>query len=199
MLKGAANRQTGTLAAVGGIALLLIAALGIVVQLKDALNVIWEVDPARGTGWWAYLRAYLISFIGVLTLGFLLAVSLVINAALAAAISRLGALGTAVWQSVNSAISLLVLGTFFGLLFKYLPDIDVQWKDVLPSAITTAVLFDLGKEAISWYIGRLGIQSTYGAASSIVVLLIWVYYSAQILLFGAELTRAYAESRTSAG
>jgi membrane protein len=197
MLKGAANQKSGTVAAVMGIVLLLVAALAVVVQLKDALNTIWEVDDASVAGWRAYLRTYLISFAGILGLGFLLAVSLVINASLAAAASWLGASAgeAAAWEEANFTVSLIVLGVLFGLVFKWFPDTEVSWKDVVPGAFVTAVLFNLGKMAIAWYIGSRGLESTYGAATSLVILLIWAYYSAQILLFGAELTHAYAVKR----
>jgi len=197
MLKGAANPQTGTLAAVTGVILLLVAALAVVVQLKDALNTIWEVDPEVESGWTGYLRTYLVSFAGILGLGFLLAVSLVINAMLAAGASTLQVSGgeAVLWEVLNFTVSLVVLATLFGLLFKWFPDTEVSWSEVIPGAIATAILFNLGKMAIGWYIGREGLESTYGAAASIVVLLIWVYYSAQILLFGAELTAAYARKR----
>jgi membrane protein len=182
MLKGAANPQTGTLAAVTGV---------------NALNTIWEVDPEVESGWTGYLRTYLVSFAGILGLGFLLAVSLVINAMLAAGASTLHVSGgeAVLWEALNFTVSLVVLATLFGLLFKWFPDTEVSWSEVIPGAIATAVLFNLGKMAIGWYIGREGLESTYGAAASIVVLLIWVYYSAQILLFGAELTAAYARKR----
>jgi membrane protein len=197
MLKGAANQKAGTFAALFGIVLLLIAALAVVVQLKDALNTIWEVDDTSVAGWRTYLRTYLISFAGILGLGFLLAVSLIVNASLAAAASWFGASAgeAAAWEAVNFTVSLLVLGVLFGLVFKWFPDTEVSWKDVAPGAFVTAVLFNLGKMAIAWYIGSRGLESTYGAATSLVILLIWAYYSAQILLFGAELTHAYAAQR----
>ena len=197
MLKGAANPQTGTLAAVTGVVLLLVTAVAVVVQLKEALNTIWEVDTAAESGWRPYLHTYLVSFAGILGLGFLLAVSLVINAMLAAGASTLRVSGTeaVLWEALNFSVSLIVLAALFGLLFKWFPDTDVSWSEVVPGAVATAILFNLGKMAIGWYIGREGLESTYGAAASIVVLLIWAYYSAQILLFGAELTHAYARNR----
>jgi membrane protein len=197
MLKGASSPSSGRLTSHIGIVLLLAAALGVVVQLKDALNTIWEVKEAEQGGWWWYLRTYLISLAGVLALGFLLAVSLVISTGLAALSAWIG--GTAseniAWHAANFLISLAVLAALFAMLFKWFPDALVAWADVVPAAVATALLFNLGKLAISWYIGAQGLESTYGAAASIVVLLIWVYYSAQIVLFGAELSHAYASSR----
>jgi membrane protein len=179
------------LAAVTGIVLLLVAALGVVVQLKDAMNTIWNVEEPKEAGLWWYVRTYLISFAGILGLGFLLAVSLVVSAALAALSSWSGS-GSAVGEAVNFVVSLVILTALFAMLFKWFPDTDIAWGDVLPGALATAVLFNLGKVAIGWYIGTQGLESTYGAAASIVVLLVWVYYTAQIVLFGAEVTHAYA-------
>jgi membrane protein len=197
MLAGAGSQQSGRLAAVTGAALLLLAALGVVVQLKDAMNTIWGVQAPRSAGPWWYLRTYLVSLAGIMGLGFLLAVSLVINAALAAFSLRLGSAGALFGQAVDFVLSLALLSALFAMLFKWFPDAEVSWRDVLPGAVATALLFNLGKFAIGWYIGTQGLQSTYGAAASLVVLLMWVYYSAQILLFGAELTRAYASRRAS--
>jgi len=192
MIKGTGSKAEGAAIAGLGVVLLLGAAIGAVVQFKDALNTIWEVEDAKVSGVWSYLRTYLISFAGLLALGFLLAVSLVLSAALAAASSWLGMSGTesALWEALNFLASLAVLTLLFAVLFKYLPDAAVQWKDVWPGAVATAVLFNVGKLAISWYIGTQGLDSTYGAAASIVVLLLWVYYASQLVLFGAEIVRA---------
>lgn len=199
MLKGAASSTSGGWSAVLGIALLLVAALGVVVQLKDALNTIFEAkEPENaGVGW--YARVYGVSFAGILALGFLLAVSLVLSTVLAAFTSWFSG-STAegiLLETINFVVSLGVLMLLFAMLFKWFPDTPVAWAEVWPGALATALLFNVGKAAISWYIGTQGLESTYGAAASIVVLLIWVYYSAQIVLFGAELTRAYGEQRTS--
>jgi membrane protein len=161
-------------------------------QLKDAMNTIWNVEEPKeaGVGW--YLRTYLVSFAGILSLGFLLAVSLVISTGLAAFSSWTGMASTAIGEAINFVASLAILTALFAMLFRWFPDTEITWRDVLPGAVVTALLFNLGKFAISWYIGTQGLESTYGAAASIVILLIWVYYSAQIVLFGAELTHAYA-------
>jgi membrane protein len=162
-----------------------------VVQLKDAMNTIWNVEEPRQASLWWYVRTYLISLAGILGLGFLLAVSLVVSAGLAALSSWSGS-AAAIGADINFVASLVILTMLFAMLFKWFPDTDVAWRDVLPGAVATAVLFNLGKFAIGWYIGTQGLESTYGAAASIVVLLVWVYYAAQIVLFGAELTHAYA-------
>lgn len=188
MLQGASSQASGTLAAVIGVLLLLAAALGVVVQLKDALNTIWETKEPEHSGVWTYLRTYLISFAGILGLGFLLAVSLVINTALSGFSSWLGSGETLLWEALNFAISLAVLSALFAMLFRWFPDAVVTWRHAWAGGVVTALLFNLGKAAISWYIGTQGLESTYGAAASLVVLLIWIYYSAQILLYGAEVT-----------
>jgi membrane protein len=195
MLKGAAVEASGTLAAAAGVLLLTVAALGVVVQLKDALNTIWEVAEPDYDGVWPFLRTYLISFGGILALGFLLAISLVINTALAALSSWMGGAETAFWQSVNFLVSLGVLTALFGALFRWFPDADVEWADAWPGAMVSALLFNVGKQGIAWYIGTQSLESTYGAAASLVVLLIWIFYSVQIVLFGAEISHVYGQRR----
>ena len=200
MLKGAASSTSGGWSAAIGVALLLVAALGVVVQLKDALNTIFEAKEPENAGIAWYVRVYGVSLAGILALGFLLAVSLVISTALAAFSSWISgsAAGEILLVVINFVISLAVLTLLFAMLFKWFPDTPLAWADVWPGAVATALLFNVGKAAISWYIGTQGLESTYGAAASVVVLLIWVYYSAQIVLFGAELTRAYAGQPRSA-
>ena len=189
MLKGAGSTSGGTLTGIIGVVLLLVAAVGVVVQLKDALNTIWETKQPEGAGIWWYFRTYLVSFAGILALGFLLAISLVVSTGLAAFSSWMGGGESLFWQLVNFLVSLAVLGFLFAMLFKWFPDAVVGWRAALIGGLATSLLFNLGKLAIGWYIGRQGLESTYGAASSLVVLLVWVYYSAQIVLFGAEITR----------
>lgn len=202
MLRGAASRQSGGIAAALGIGLLLLAALGIVVQMKDALNTIWDVPASSGGGVGWYVRSYLASLAGVMTLGFLLIVSLVISAVLAAVTSWAAtAVGNEalLGQLASTLVSLIVLTTLFAMLFKWFPDAVVRWQDAWAGGAVAAVLFEAGKQAIAWYIARQGLQSTYGAAASIVVLLIWVYFNAQIVLFGAEISRAWALHRAGEG
>lgn len=188
MLQGAGSPTGGVITAAMGVILLLFAALGVVVQLKDALNTIWETSEPAHAGLWAYLRNYLVSLAGMLALGFLLAVSLVINAALSGFSTWLGGSQSLLWSAMNFVISLGVLSALFAMLFKWFPDANVAWRDAWIGGAATALLFNTGKTAISWYIGTQGLESTYGAAASLVVLLIWIYYSAQILLYGAEVT-----------
>jgi membrane protein len=201
MLRGASSVRTGGIAAVSGIALLLIAALGVVVQLKDALNTIWDAPEPQSSGVWWYVRTYLVSLAGVMALGFLLMVSLVISTVLAAVSAWAATPGTeaTLWEVVNFAISLGVLTGLFAMLYKWFPDVPVRWRDVWPGALAAAIAFEAGKLAFAWYIGNQGLQSTYGAAASLVVLLIWVYYTAQIVLFGAEISHAYAHRNAAPG
>jgi membrane protein len=193
MLKGAGSTGSGLLSGIVGVVLLLVAAIGFVVQLKDALNIIWETKEPESAGVWWYLRTYLISFAGILGLGFLLAVSLVISTVLAAFSTWLGGGESLFWQALTFLVSVGVLAVLFAMLFKWFPDANVGWDEALKGGLATSLLFNIGKLAIAWYIGSQGLESTYGAAASIVVLLIWVYYSAQILLFGAEVTHVLGD------
>ena len=192
MLKGTASPQGGRLAAIGGLLLLVVAALGVVSQLKDAINTIWNVAEPKEVEISWYARTYLVSFAGILALGFLLAVSLVVSTGLTAVSSRMSLEATVLGTVLNAIVSLALLSVLFAMLFKWFPDTKVAWLDVLPGAIATSVLFNLGKFFIGWYVGTQGLESTYGAAASLVALLIWIYYSAQIILFGAEITHATA-------
>ena len=199
VLAGASSQQSGRVAAAVGVVMLLAAAVGVVVQLKDALNTIWNVEDPQGASWWWYARTYIVSFAGVLALGFLLAVSLVVSTGLAAVTSLLGLPpeGAVGWEAANFVVSFGLLTVLFAMLFKWFPDTDVAWRDVWPGAALTAFAFNVGKVGIGWYVGTQGLDSTYGAAASIVVLMLWVYYAAQIVLFGAEVTHAYATVRGS--
>ncbi|MEA2878920.1 MAG: rane protein [Hyphomicrobiales bacterium] len=194
---GAANKPSeGLFAAAIGIGTLVFAAVGVVVQLKDALNTVWEVKAPPGKGIWGFARTYVLSFAGVLSLGFLLLISMLVTTALAATSKYLAPfLPEAALQAVSFAVSFLVITLLFAMMFKWLPDADVAWRDVWLGAAVTAFLFELGKFLIGLYIGKQGLESTYGAAASIVVVLIWVYYSAQIVLFGAEFTNVRAKQR----
>jgi membrane protein len=193
MLADAGRPRQGLIATATGVGLLLFAALGVVVQLKDALNTVWEVEPDSTDGLWEFFRSYIVSFAGILSLGFLLLVSLVVSALLAVVGKYANTIGQE-WMLhvINAAVSLAVVSLMFAMMFKWLPDIDIDWRDVWLGAILTAVLFELGKFGIAFYIGKQGLESTYGAAASIIVVLVWVYYSSQIVLIGAEITHAFA-------
>jgi membrane protein len=194
MLAGANNKPNqGLLASAMGIVVLLFTAIGIVAQLKGAFNTVWEVDERQISGVWQFIRTYLISLAAVIGLGFLLLISLLFTASLSAAGQYFGGqLPQATLQIVGSLISFAAITAIFAMMFKWLPDTHVEWRDVWLGAAITAALFELGKLLIGIYVGRLALASSYGAAASLVILLIWVYYSSQILLFGAELTHCYA-------
>ncbi len=195
MLANAREPSSGFLATAIGIGMLLLGASGVFGQLQDALNTIWEVAPRPGRGWWDVVKDRFLSLTMVLGTGFLLLVSLVATAVVSAAGEVLRGLtpGMEVMMHVAvTVISLALVTVLFAMIFKFLPDATVAWRDVWFGAAATAVLFLVGKTAIGLYLGHASIGSSYGAAGSFVVLLVWVYYSAQILLFGAELTQVYA-------
>ncbi|MHC2336283.1 YihY/virulence factor BrkB family protein [Bradyrhizobium sp. USDA 4454] len=198
MLAGASRPAEGVLATILGIGALLFAAIGVVIQLKDALNVVWEVEESEESGIWHFARNYVLSFAAVLALGFLLLVSLLVTAALAAAGKFLAPyMPEAVLHVVSTLLSFAVVTVLFAMMFKWLPDVSVGWRDVWLGALLTALFFEVGKAAIGFYIGKQGLESTYGAAASIVAVLIWVYYTSQIILMGAEITHAYAKHQGS--
>lgn len=193
MLASANKPQQGLLATAIGTAVLLFSALGVVVQLKDAFNTVWEVDEKNISGVWQFIRTYLMSLAAVIGVGFLLLISLAFTTGLSAAGQYLGAeLPQTVLQVTGSIISFIAITAVFAVMFKLLPDTEVEWRDVWLGAAITAALFELGKLLIGIYVGKLAVASTYGAAASLVILLIWVYYSSQIVLLGAEFTHCYA-------
>jgi membrane protein len=194
MLAGASRPAEGALATILGVGALLFAAIGVVVQLKDALNIVWEVEESEESGIWHFVRNYVLSFAAVLALGFVLLVSLLVTAALAA-VGKFVApyMPEGVLHIVSTLVSFAVVTVLFAMMFKWLPDVSVGWRDVWLGALLTALFFEVGKAAIGFYIGKQGLESTYGAAASIVVVLIWVYYTSQIILMGAEITHAYAK------
>lgn len=193
MLVGADKPHQGLLATAFGTIVLLFSAVGVVVQLKDAFNTVWDVDARKISGVWQFIRAYLVSIAAVIAVGFLLLVSLIFTAVLSAAGKYVNAqLPEGTLQASGSLISFVALTGVFAMMFKYLPDTEVDWRDVGLGAAITAGLFEIGKLLLGIYIGRLALGSTYGAAASLVVLLIWVYYTAQIMLLGAEFTHVHA-------
>jgi membrane protein len=193
MLKGANRPREGIFATVIGVGALVFAAVGVVVQLKDALNTVWEVETPPGSGIWRFVRTYVWSLAGVLSLGFLLLISMLLTAGLSAAGKYIAPyLPEAMLQAAGFLASFAVISVLFAMMFKWLPDTPIAWRDVWLGAILTAALFEVGKFLIGLYIGKQGLESTYGAAASIVVVLIWVYYTAQLVLLGAEFTNVYA-------
>ncbi len=197
MLEGASKPTTGLIATVIGAVTLAVAAGGLFHQLQDALNTIWEVQPKPGRGLWGVIKDRFFSFSMVLVTGLLLLVSLMFSTALSAASRFLGEEAQShawLWQTLNLAVSFGVTILLFAMIFKVLPDAKVRWRDVWIGATATAALFSLGRFLIGWYLGQAATESTYGAAGSLVALLIWIYYSTQILFLGAEFTQVYAKA-----
>lgn len=192
ILRSAAESGRGKLSLGIGLVTLLFGASTVFAQMQSALNRIWDVeaDPDRNA-FWGFVRTRLVSFAMVVGTGFLLLVSLLASAALAAAGSwaeGLLPLTPLAWQGINAAVSFVIVGLLIAMIFKLLPDARIAWRDVWFGAAVTALLFTLGKYVIGLYLGRASIGSTYGAAGSVVVLLVWVYYASLILFLGAEIT-----------
>ena len=195
MLDYAGRPRNGIIATIIGIVTLLFGAGGVFGQLQDALNTVWGVEPKPGTGWLATIRARFLSLVAVVGTGFLLLVSLVMSAWISAA-------GHAVYsllpgpelllQILNFVVSFGVTTMLFAMIYKVLPDVILEWRDVWIGAAVTAFLFTIGKLLLGLYLGKTEVASAFGAAGSFVMILIWVYYSAQILLFGAEFTAVYS-------
>ena len=184
-----------TLATLIGIALALFGASGVFGQLQDALNTIWGVKAKPGRGIWGFLRARFLSFAMVAGICFLLLVSMALQAMLKIFSEYVQSVlpgGLAVALTVYLIFDFGIVVLLFAMIFKFLPDVKIQWRDVWIGAIVTALLFGLGKWLLGLYLGSGAASSAYGAASSLITLLLWVYYSSQILLFGAEFTQVYA-------
>jgi len=186
---------SGLVSTIVGAAVLLFGASGVFTELQSALNTIWGVAAKPGRGLRGVVRDRFFSFAMVLTVALLLLVSLVLSAALAAAgkfFEQYLPGGDTLWQTLNFVASMLVAALLFALIFKVVPDVEVAWRDVALGALVTSLLFSAGKFALSLYIGRSSVTSSYGAAGSLVALVIWVYYSTQIVFLGAEFTQVYA-------
>jgi membrane protein len=194
-IQNASKPKAGTIASIISVVVLLFGASWVFGGLQDALNTIWEVQPKPGRGVIAIIRSRFLSFTMVLVIGFLLLVSLVISAALTAVINFVGNALPGLhsgWQLVNFILSFVVIMLLFALIYKVLPDVKITWKDVWIGAAMTSLLFTIGKLLLGLYLGNGSFGSSYGAAGSLVIILAWVYYSAQILFFGAEFTKVYA-------
>jgi membrane protein len=187
--------KTGMLSTVIGFVALLFGAGGVVGQLQTSLNRIWEVKPKPGQGIWGFLRQRFFSFAMVLAIGFLLLVSLVVTAVLSSFTGMLSSFlgdATFVAHTIDIVVSFGFVTLLFALIYKYVPDVEIQWRDVWVGAALTSILFTLGKYLIGLYIGTSGVSSTFGAAGSLITILVWVYYSSLIFFLGAEFTRVYA-------
>ena len=194
IIANANKPATGVVSGVVGTIILLLGAAGVFGALQDGLNTVWEVEPKPGRGVVGILKDRFLSLTMVLGVGFLLLVSLVLSAALALLgkyFAGVLPLHPLVLEVMNFVLSFGVITLLFALMFKILPDVEIAWSDVWIGAAITALLFTIGKVLIGLYLGRSTIGTTYGAAGSLVVILIWIYYSAQILFFGAELTQVY--------
>lgn len=195
MLRSADRERHGAIATIVGLVTLVLGASGVFGNLKDALNTIWHVEPKPGRGLVLYARKYLFSVLVLLGTGFLLIVSLALNTILTAlgdTLSRYLPGGAALWQAVNVVVSLATITSLFALMYRYIPDAHVAWKDALLGGLVTSVLFTGGEALIGFYLGRTNVGSSFGAAGSLAVVLVWVYYSAMIFFFGAEFTKRYA-------
>lgn len=179
-----------------GVVTLFIGATGIFMEIQDSLNIIWRVKAKPKRGWLKLITNRLLSFSLVIALGFLLMVSLIINGLLAALSNTLSHYLShfeIVFNVIDIGITFLVIATLFGIIFKYLPDVKIGWSHVRTGALFTAILFMLGKYLIGLYIGTMKISSTYGAAGSIIIIFVWIYYTSALLYLGAEFTQVYAE------
>jgi membrane protein len=192
----AAQPGKSTIATIIGIVLALFGATGVFGQLQDALNTIWGVKAKPGLGIWGFLRSRFLSFAMVAGICFLLLVSLAIEALLKAFSHYVQSVlpgGIVVALIVYLVFDFAVVVLLFAMIFKFLPDVKIQWRDVWIGAVMTAILFGIGKWLLGFYLGSGAAGSAYGAASSLITLLLWVYYSSQILLFGAEFTQVYSQ------
>jgi membrane protein len=195
VLQGARDKEEGKFATVVAAVLLLFGATTVFAELKDSLDEIWHVPPPKNASFWNVLRTRLLSFGIILVLGFLLMVSLVVSAALQILENFLAGFwkdATVLLGWLAQVVSFLVIAALFAVIYKLLPRIKLAWKDVLIGALGTAAMFTLGKYLIGLYIGNSGVANSFGAAGSLIALLLWVYYSAQIFFLGAEFARQYA-------
>ena len=198
VLDNAHQKSSGVLASIIALITLLFGASGVFVELRDSLNTIWDAPPLPSATWRTLIWQRVVSFGMVLALGFLLLVSLVLTTALAVVTKFFEGyipLKAAVWGEVaNLILPLVAISILFALIFKFVPDVPISWRDVTIGAIATAVFFQIGKALLALYLGTAGVGSTYGAAGSLVAFVVWVYYSAQIFFFGAVFTQVYANS-----
>ena len=196
MVQAAAKPKSGKIATIIGVITLLFGASGVFGQLKDALNTIWNVEKKKAAGIMGFVKERFLSMAMVLGIGFLLLVTLVVDAGISAVGDRLAQYvgGEAVMQIIQLVISFAVVTVLFAAIFRILPDLKIAWRDVWLGAVCTALLFVVGKFGLGLYLGKAAVGSAYGAAGSLVILLVWIYWSAQILFLGAEFTQVYART-----
>jgi membrane protein len=202
-LDSAHHAATGAVATTVALLTLLFGASGVFVELRDSLNLIWDAPKPKSSAWRDMVAQRLISFLMVLGLGILLVASLVLSAAitiLKKSFPDLTRFHPALLSEIGAySLSLLAAGVLFALIFKFVPAVRIRWHDVVAGAVLTAILFEIGKALLAFYIGTAAVGSAYGAAGSLIALVVWVYYSAQIFFFGASFTRVYAEAYGSRG
>ena len=189
----AQDKTSGKIATIVGVVMVIVTASGVFGEMQTALNVIWKADPT-GTPISRLIRARAAGLGLVVSLGFLLMVSL---AAFGDYLNSVFAFGQVILTIVNGLVSLLLISILFAAIYKVLPDKHIEWRDVIVGAIVTSFLFTAGKSLIGWYIGSSAVASAYGAAGALMAMLLWVYYSAQIFLLGAEFTKAYSDRAES--
>jgi len=197
LMTSASHQGAGVAATVIAVAALLFGASGVLVELQDSMNTIWDATPKTASTWRGVIWQRVVAFGMVLGLGFLLLISLLCSAAIQVVerfFTSLVPVSPQILETANVVFSLLAISVLFALIFKYVPNASIVWWDVGIGAVVTAVLFTIGKFLLAWYLGTAGIASAYGAAGSIVALVVWVYYSAQIFLLGAIFTRVYASN-----
>lgn len=199
LIKNAAISGNSTFATIVGIIMLIFAATGVFIEIQDSINSIWHLKAKPKKGFIKMIINRLLSFSMVVTLGFILLVSLIITALIEALGNQLERLLSDVTvyiiYGINLVVTIGVITSLFAIIFKVLPDAKIRWRDIWIGSFTTALLFLIGKFAISFYLGTSNVSSSYGAAGSIIVVLLWVYYSAVILYFGATFTRVYAQCK----
>ena len=198
IIKNIALSQNSTFAIVVGFFTLFLGATGVFMEIQDSINQIWRVKAKPKKGWKKMLINRFLSFSMIISLGFLLIVSLVINGLILAFSAKLSEyfpdVTVLLVQLINASITFVVIAALFAIIFKYLPDVIISWKDIRIGALFTALLFTIGRSLIGLYIENVAPGSTYGAAGSLIVILVWVYYTSAILYFGAEFTQVYAQS-----
>lgn len=198
LLKNAQKPSSGILASLVAFATLLFGASGVFGELQAALNLMWDAPAQTSAGFLGMVKARLFSFGMVLSIGFLLLASLILSAALAyvgKVFGQVVAVPTPVLEGLNLLVSFLVITALFALMYKFVPNVKVPWREAVVGAVGTSLLFTIGKFLLGLYLGKASVGSTYGAAGSLVAVIVWIYYSAQIFFFGAEFTRVYAGKR----
>lgn len=192
IVKGASDKSTGIFAGILSIVLLVLGSLGVFIELQESLNIIWGVEPRPGRGIWGFIKTRLVSFSMVVATGFLMMISLVINSLITLFNNFMGErfpVLVPIAFILNLVASFIVITLLFALIYKFLPDVVISWKFVWLGALLTSVLFSVGKYLIGLYLGNSSYSSTYGAAASLVILFVWIYYTGLILFLGAEITQ----------